>query len=115
MPYTLGGLSFNTKKEVCAHASAVLNRAALDKFLHGPDARFACDLLAHHPDASRKRGVGVIGITVVHIADWGTRNFRVVRRDGSVDNWSIKKCISHLRPDDHPEGCHGSQSGAVGG
>jgi len=98
MSYNLGGLRFTTKKAITKHASAVLNRSGLGSILDGPDDSFARDLLAHHPEVDRKHGVGASMITVALIPEWGTRNFLVLREDGSVDNWSIKKCINNLRP-----------------
>lgn len=97
--YTLGGRVFGTKKDVRDHASLVLNRAGLGEILTGPDDAFARALLSYHPEASRKRGVGVSAIVVALVPEWGTRNFLVIRADSSVDNWSIKKCITNLRPD----------------
>ena len=98
MTYTLGSLTFPTKKDIATHASVVLNRAVLGEVLSGADDAFARDLLAHHPDASRKHGVGVTAIIVAIIAEWGTRNFLIIREDSTYDNWSIKKCIANLRP-----------------
>lgn len=97
MNYELGGLSFPTKQAVIKHASAVLNRAEPDVALKGSDEWFARDLLAYHPEAERKRGVGVVAVVVAVMEGWGTRNFLVFRTDSSVDNWSIKKCVSNLR------------------
>lgn len=97
--YTLGDQTFATKKAVLAHASEVLNRTTLGEVLHGQDERFALDLLSHHPEAGRKHGAGIAGVAVVLMPEWGTRNFFVLRQDGSVDNWSIKKCVGNLRPD----------------
>ncbi|RLP60530.1 DCL family protein [Kocuria rhizophila] len=98
MTYTVGTLTFATKDDVRAHASRVLNRVGLGEILTGPDDVFARALLSSHPDAPRKHGVGVDAIVVALIPEWGTRNFLVLREDGSVDNWSIKKCITNLRP-----------------
>lgn len=99
MSYTVGTLTFATKGDVRTHASHVLNRAGLGEILTGSDDAFARALLSNHPDAPRKHGVGVDAIVVSLISEWGTRNFLVMREDGSVDNWSIKKCITNLRPD----------------
>lgn len=101
MSYSLGGFAFATKQKVANHASTVLNRAGLGEVLRGSDESFARDLLAHHPEADRKHGAGVCWITVALIPEWGTRNFLVFREDGSIDNWSIKKCINNLRPEGH--------------
>lgn len=99
MTYTVGSLTFATKGDVRANASLVLNRAGLGEILTGPDNVFARALLSSHPDAPRKYGVGIDAIVVALIPEWGTRNFLVLREDGSTDNWSIKKCITNLRPD----------------
>ena len=99
MTYTVGRFTFATKGEVREHASRVLNRAGLGEVLIGPDEVFSRALLAHHPEAPRKHGMGVAAITVVVMPGWGTRNFFVLREDGSFENWSIKKCITNLRPD----------------
>lgn len=99
MTYTVGSLTFATKRDVRTHASAVLNRTGLGEVMQGGDELFTRELLAHHPEAPRKHGVGVDAIVVALIPEWGTRNFLVLREDGSTDNWSIKKCITNLRPD----------------
>lgn len=104
MTYTVGTLTFATKGDVRAHASLVLNRAGLGEILTGPNDVFARALLSNHPDAPRKQGVGVDAIVVALIPEWGTRNFLVMRKDGSIDNWSIKKCITNLRPDGRSNG-----------
>lgn len=98
MSCSLGDLTFETKQMVAKHASTVLNRAGLGEVLAGGDEAFARALLAHHPEAALKLGLGVRAITVVLIPEWGTRNFLILREDGSVDNWSVKKCINMLRP-----------------
>lgn len=98
MSYSIGGLTFTTKQAIAKHASAVLNRSGLGAVLDGPDDSFARALLAHHPEADGKHGVGVSEITVALIPEWSTRNFLVLQEDGAVDNWSIKKCINNLRP-----------------
>jgi len=100
MTYTLGNMTFATKQDVREHASAVLNRAGLGEVLQGADEAFARALLAHHPNALRKHGVGVDAIVVAQIPEWGTRNFFVLREDGTQDNWSIKKCVANLRAGD---------------
>ena len=99
MSYALGGLTFPTKESVRLHASTVLNRAGLGEVLVGADESFARNRIAPHPDGTRKQGAGDDVIVVALIAEWGTRNFLVLREDGTVDNWSIKKCINNLRPD----------------
>ncbi|MCT2995279.1 DUF3223 domain-containing protein [Propionibacterium freudenreichii] len=104
MSYTVGTLTFATKGDVRTHASHVLNRAGLGEILTGSDDAFARALLSNHPDAPRKQGVGVDAIVVVLIPEWGTRNFLLLREDGSVDTWSIKKCITNLRPDGRSTG-----------
>ena len=101
MNYSLGGLTFGTKQMVAKHASIVLNRAGLGEVLTGADEAFARDPLDHHPDADRKHGIGVSAITVALVPEGDTKNFLVLRADGSLDNWSIKKCINNLRPEGH--------------
>ncbi|MGL4831656.1 MAG: DUF3223 domain-containing protein [Propionibacteriaceae bacterium] len=99
MSYTVGDLTFATKDDVRAHASRVLNLTGIGEILSDSDDTFTRALLAHHPEASRKHGAGVVGIVVAVSPEWGSRNFLVIREDGSTDNWSIKKCITNLRPD----------------
>ena len=95
----LGGVAFPTKEGMRLHASIVLTRSDLGEVRVGADESFARNRIAHHPDGTRKQGVGDDVIVVALIAEWGTRNFLVLRGDGTVDNWSIKKCINNLRPD----------------
>ena len=99
MTYTIGGQRFATKLDVRTHASTVLNRTGLGEAMQGEDELFARELFAQHPRAAQKHGAGVAVVTVAVMPEWGTRNFLVMREDGSVDNWSIKKCITNLRPD----------------
>src|SRR5690625_6596924 len=84
MSYTIGGQRFATKRDVRAHASAVLNRTGLGEVMQGEDELFTRELLAQHPRVAQKHGVGVAAITVAVMPEWGTRNFLVLREDGSV-------------------------------
>lgn len=96
MSYILGGHMFTTTRDVTTHASTVLNRAVPGEPLTGSEAAFVADLFAHHPEARRKAGPGVLFFYVGVIPGWDTRNFHVYRSDGSFDNFSVKKCVATL-------------------
>lgn len=98
MSYSIGHVEFKTKSDVAQHAKALLNRAELGRPLNDEDTEFVAGLFSNHPEYVNKCGLGVQFFYVGIIPAWGTRNFLLYRVDGSVDNFSIKNCISHLRP-----------------
>eukprot|EP00434_Breviolum_minutum_P020826 symbB.v1.2.018372.t1/scaffold1462.1/size117239/5 len=77
----------------------VLHSAQLGQELHGDDLELVKALLAYHPAAKEKIGVGLQGIKVDRApANHGrqSRCFWVVRTDGSEEDFSARKCLKAM-------------------
>lgn len=97
MTYVVGPLPFPNKASVMLHASHVLNNWPYGVLLDGNDEAFVLALLSNHPAVDHKIGLGGHRVCVLPMHKWKTLNFFVLRRDGSMDNWSIKKCVANLQ------------------
>ncbi|KAL0909418.1 hypothetical protein M5K25_020288 [Dendrobium thyrsiflorum] len=51
-----------------------------------------------HADAGKKIGEGVQAFQVRYHPAWKSRCFFIVRIDGSVDDFSFRKCVDHILP-----------------
>jgi len=92
-PVTLGEYNFTTKKEAKKLYSKILNETDLEHDLEGGNYDYVMALLLNHPCADEKIGCGVEAIRVSTGYTALNRCFHVVRTDGTVDNFSISKCI----------------------
>ncbi|MBA4391745.1 MAG: hypothetical protein C0399_12530 [Syntrophus sp. (in: bacteria)] len=101
IPVTLGEFSFPTKKEAKELYSNILNRIDLGQHLEGEDFDYVMALLLNHPYAEDKIGVGVEAIKVDTGLHSANRCFHVVRTDGSIEDFSIGKCIDGDHSDFH--------------
>ncbi|MDK8656356.1 DUF3223 domain-containing protein [Actinotignum sanguinis] len=95
--YVVADRVFRTKKELRSYCSLLLQTRPLGVCLEGEDKVFLLDLLSNHPRFSVKKGGGIAGVFIGEVLGWGTRNFFIERCDGSVDNWSIQKCVTGVK------------------
>lgn len=51
-----------------------------------------------HAEAETKMGAGVGGFRVGNHPLWKNRCFFLIRQDGSVDDFSFRKCVQHILP-----------------
>lgn len=93
-PIRLGEFNFSSKKEAFQLYSEILNRVTLDEPLEDADFDYVMALLLNHPYAENKIGVGVKILKAAAGLHAGNRCFHIVRTDGSVDDFSIGKCIN---------------------
>lgn len=100
-PVTLGEFNFSTKKEAKALFSKILNETELEGFLEGENFDYVMALLLNHPQVKDKIGDGVEGIKVASGLHSLNRCFHVLRTDGSIENFSIGKCIDGEHSDFH--------------
>jgi hypothetical protein len=103
--YWLGPFEYESKKALLnvlksylqsAPAGAITNRHAIKK-LHL--------LIALHPDAERKIGVGVDHFKIKRNALGAGNGFWLVRSDGSEDSFSYERCITGVPQSPHGKVC----------
>ena len=91
-PVVVGGKSFRTQAEAKSFIKELLNSQPLKQPIPDPHHSFLCALVALHPRASEKIGVGIKHFTVEPAAH-GTRCFYITRIDGSRDDFATGKCV----------------------
>jgi hypothetical protein len=103
--YWLGPFEYKSKKALLdalksylqtAPAGVITNRYAIKK-LHL--------LIAMHPDAERKIGVGVDHFKIKRNALGAGNGFWLVRSDGSKDSFSYERCITGVVQSPHGKVC----------
>ncbi|MDQ7049938.1 MAG: DCL family protein [Enterobacterales bacterium] len=92
-PVTLGEYNFPTKKEAKELYSKILNDTDLEQSLECKNYDYVMALLLNHPRADQKIGCGVNAIKVSTGYTSSNRCFHVVRTDGTIEDFSIGKCI----------------------
>src|SRR4051812_42903028 len=92
-PVSIGNLEFHLQKDALAHFADILNRHEPGNELVGQEFVDVEALLHSHPRSLEKIGPGISSI-VVGEAEYDGKCFHVVRKDGTADNFSYKKCIS---------------------
>lgn len=90
-PVKIGSLSFARKGEANEFFRNMLYRYNLGDKVSADDAGHLTNLLAMHPEADDKIGVGIESFSV-RTADYGTRCFWVNRIDGTTEKFSFKAC-----------------------
>ena len=73
-------------------AQAIKERHADGERLTGHDLAFMLGLQRQHPHAQAKIGSGVDAI-LVHRYIGGSRCFFILRQDGSLEDFSVRKCL----------------------
>ena len=89
----LGHRTFATQQDATRYFGDMLSRYAPRDTVVGEDAVDLDALVSRHPDASRKRGKGILRFFVGR-DPWGGQCFNIERVDRSTDNFSIKKCVT---------------------
>lgn len=91
-PVKIGSLSFARKGDANEFFKNMLYRYDLGDKVSAADAELLTSLIAVHPEAHEKIGVGIESFSV-RTADYGTRCFWVNRIDGSSVKFSFKACF----------------------
>lgn len=99
--YTLGNISFKSKADIRLHYQAMLHSYNHNDDVNWNDSVELIHLLKHHPDLEEKRGVGIDKFIVKRwdydVPDmWRTKCFWIVRKDGSVIDFSYAKTIDKI-------------------
>jgi hypothetical protein len=87
----VGALSFAKKGDANDFFKKILYKYELGDKVSANDAMHLTSLLAMHPEAGEKIGVGIESFSV-RAADYGTRCFWVNRLDGTTEKFSFKAC-----------------------
>jgi Protein of unknown function (DUF3223) len=95
-PVVLETRSFANQKEASAFFRAMLNRYRPKQRVSDQDAADLAALLKRHADCEEKVGVGISHFEVMR-AEYGTQCFRVVRTDGTGEDFSYPHCIAGRR------------------
>jgi hypothetical protein len=90
--YTIAGILFTRKADMEAHTREILHRYRPGMRLDLIDEAFVVDLLLRHPSADTKIGTGVAAIWVQRLG-FGSQGFVVERTDGTIIDFSYKRCI----------------------
>jgi hypothetical protein len=93
----IGDRIFSSKTEAEDAVKDVLRRLSPGDDLESEDLRFVSDLLALHPRVEEKTGPGVERISI-RTSEYGRKGFLIHRLDGTILDFSYKKCI---RPPSH--------------
>jgi len=100
-PIVLGEFRFESRKEAKDHFSSILNSVPLGTVLEGEKFAYAMALLLNHPNVLKKVGCGVEAIKVDRGKYERNRCFHVIRADGSIEDFSIAKCVDGEHSDFH--------------
>ena len=85
--------TFAKKQDANEFFREMLNRYRPGDRVSDSDALDLAALLAHHTEYVAKVGVGIDHFEVMN-GLFGTQCFKIVRRDGSSDDFSYKHCIT---------------------
>lgn len=90
-PIKVGLLAFKKKGDANEFFRSMLYKYDLGDKVSADDAEHLAILVAMHPEADDKIGVGIESFSV-RTADYGTRCFWVNRTDGTTERFSFKAC-----------------------
>lgn len=92
-PVELPSRTFANQTLARQHFAAMLKRYKPGERVSDVDAQDVEGLFQRHPEFKERSGDGIDHFEI-QIADFGSRCFRVVRKDGTWDRFSYKKCIA---------------------
>ena len=90
-PIQVGDLHFASKGDATEFFKEMLYRYELGDKVSAQDTSVLAALLAMHPEASEKIGVGIKSFSI-RSADFGTRCFWVNRTDSTTEKFSFRSC-----------------------
>jgi len=93
-PVTIGELQFDSRLEAKTYFTEILNKYPLSTELIDHEFDDVMSLLLCHPRADEKLGSGVKSIKINRGLYSSNRCFHILRTDGSIEDFSIGKCIN---------------------
>ena len=98
-PVTLGPVTFDTGDDAMRYFGALRNELTLDQNMNEYEAATTEALLRlGHEDAAKKFGSGLRAFQVRNHPVHNTRCFMIVRTDGTMEDFSYRKCAARLFP-----------------
>ena len=95
----LGGKKFDDSKSLWNYTKALRDSLDRDSVVEGKPLAILLALLHRHPRATAKIGSGVDTISYGEHKEYkGTQCFMINRTDGSVEDFSFRKCIQAIFP-----------------
>ncbi|XP_070038864.1 DNA-directed RNA polymerase IV subunit 1 isoform X1 [Nicotiana tomentosiformis] len=89
-------LSFNDIKKLSQALKQMLSKYAIDRELSEADKSIVMMALHFHPRRSEKIGKGAMEIKIGYHKEYeDSRCFMLVRTDGTVEDFSYRKCLQH--------------------
>jgi hypothetical protein len=92
-PLTVGTQAFAKQQDAMLFCKDMLSKYSPGDWVSESDAPFLTELLKRHPGSKEKIGNGIHHFEVMR-ADYNTKCFAVVRRDGSSVDFSYKVCVT---------------------
>lgn len=102
--YWLGPFEYPSKQALLDRLKHFIQTADLGRITHEVAIQKLHLLLALHPDAGRKIGVGVDHFYLERNQLAG-RGLRLLRVDGTIDSFSYKRCITGITQSHHGKVC----------
>lgn len=91
-PVDIGPLHFDRKGDAVKFLQEILYTYEIGDRVTAEHAKVLTDLVAMHPEAHDKIGVGIKDFSV-RSGDFGTQCFWVNRVDGTSDKFSFRACL----------------------
>jgi hypothetical protein len=92
-PFKIDTRSFEKKGDAHEFFKAMLNRYTIGERVSASDKNDLLALLKLHTEYKRKLGAGVAHFEVMD-GGFGTQCFKIIRIDGTSDDFSYKHCIT---------------------
>ncbi|MDQ8730682.1 DCL family protein [Bradyrhizobium sp. LHD-71] len=92
-PVSIGNITFRTRQEGLSFFKEMLSKYRPEDAVGESDSIHLTELLKRHPDYAEKIGNGIHHFEVMS-ADFNTKCFAVVRRDGTRIDFSYKICVN---------------------
>lgn len=103
--YWLGPFQYSSKQELLDRLKVFVATAPVGRVSHKIAIQKLHLLIALHPDAERKIGAGIDHFKVKQNALGAGQGLWLVRRDGTDDSFSYKRCITGVRQSSYGKVC----------
>lgn len=103
--FWLGPFEYKSKKELLDRLKSYLQNAPTGEITNKLAVKKMHLLIAMHPEANRKIGVGIEYFRIERNALGSGRGLKLIRTDGSEDTFSYKRCITGAVQSPHGKVC----------
>jgi hypothetical protein len=92
-PLTVGSLMFPNQSLALVYFKEMLNRYIPGEQITEEDSPHLALLFERHPDYAAKSQPGIVRFEVM-AGEYGTQCFCAIRKDGSKESFSYKRCVT---------------------